>query len=392
MNLFNNILIDTILVVSPFCLYFLYLIYVKTLELEKKNLFLDLSLISSYYLLFKLGIDNNVVLVLVNLPLIIAFYNHRKWSIIILSLLSIYYYYNLFGYIVLFIFEYIVYYILYILFKDKYIELFINIIITIKLIIIITINYNLILLMILLIILVKFIIFLFKKMNQIIEMYSTFKQIENDQKMYESLLKITHEIKNPISVIKGYLDMFDVNNQSHAIKYIPIIKSETERILVLLEDFLSINRIKIKKEIIDISFLIEEVIKNFNLIIKNKKININFDQDEIFIEGDYNRLKQVIINIIKNSIEAIEENGNIDININIIKNKIYIEIKDDGIGMSKEEINKLNYPFYTTKRNGTGLGVYLSREIIKKHNGEMIYSSLNGVKVTIKLPYDASLN
>lgn len=392
MNLFNNILIDTILVVSPFCLYFLYLIYVKTLELEKKNLFLDLSLISSYYLLFKLGIDNNVVLVLVNLPLIIAFYNHRKWSIIILSLLSIYYYYNLFGYIVLFIFEYIVYYILYILFKDKYIELFINIIITIKLIIIITINYNLILLMILLIILVKFIIFLFKKMNQIIEMYSTFKQIENDQKMYESLFKITHEIKNPISVIKGYLDMFDVNNQSHAIKYIPIIKSETERILVLLEDFLSINRIKIKKEIIDISFLIEEVIKNFNLIIKNKKININFDQDEIFIEGDYNRLKQVIINIIKNSIEAIEENGNIDININIIKNKIYIEIKDDGIGMSKEEINKLNYPFYTTKRNGTGLGVYLSREIIKKHNGEMIYSSLNGVKVTIKLPYDASLN
>lgn len=392
MNLFNSILIDTILVVSPFCLYFLYLIYVKTLELEKKNLFLDLSLISSYYLLFKLGIDNNVVLVLVNLPLIIAFYNHRKWSIIILSLLSIYYYYNLFGYIVLFIFEYIVYYILYILFKDKYIELFINIIITIKLIIIITINYNLILLMILLIILVKFIIFLFKKMNQIIEMHSTFKQIENDQKMYESLFKITHEIKNPISVIKGYLDMFDVNNQSHAIKYIPIIKSETERILVLLEDFLSINRIKIKKEIIDISFLIEEVIKNFNLIIKNKKININFDQDEIFIEGDYNRLKQVIINIIKNSIEAIEENGNIDININIIKNKIYIEIKDDGIGMSKEEINKLNYPFYTTKRNGTGLGVYLSIEIIKKHNGEMIYSSLNGVKVTIKLPYDASLN
>ena len=128
------------------------------------------------------------------------------------------------------------------------------------------------------------------------------------------------------------------------------------------------------------------------MLLKKKKIDITLDEGEYYITADYNRLKQVIINVIKNSIEAIKSDGKIKINISVKNNYLYIEIIDNGIGMSNEEIEKLNYPFFTTKQNGTGLGVYLSREIIEKHNGTMKYESDNGVKVTIKLPYDASLN
>ena len=160
----------------------------------------------------------------------------------------------------------------------------------------------------------------------------------------------------------------------------------------MLEDFLSINRLKINIDIIDISLLIEEVITNFEPLLQSKHIKVNFNQDEIYIEADYERLKQVFINLIKNSIEAINDNGIIDIFITLKNKYIIINVKDNGIGMTKEEIEKLNYPFYTTKQNGTGLGLYLSKEIIKKHNGTMNFESIDGMNISIKLPYDARLN
>ena len=240
-----------------------------------------------------------------------------------------------------------------------------------------------------LIIIYKFTIFLFDKTEAIIDLHKTLNKILEDKNTYQSLFKITHEIKNPIAVCKGYLDMFDVNNINHSKKYIPIIKSEINRLLVLLEDFLSINKIKLEKDIIDIDMLVEEVITNFKPMNDIKNIKINYiNEDEIFIEADYNRIKQVLVNVIKNAIESIEENGVINIRYEIVDNFINIFIEDNGIGMTNEEIQKLNEPFFTTKVRGTGLGVYLSKEIVKAHNGEIIYKSEKnvGTIVDIKLP------
>lgn len=401
MNLFDNILINILLITIPFCFYFLYLIYTKTLQKEKNDLFLTFSIISSFYFILKMEQSDYIIItyVIINIPLLVSYMYHKKTTIFILSILFSYYYmYNFEINIFLFILEYIIYYLLYLLLKNKNINLFFNLFIIIKFIIIFFLVYTLynniiiLSLLVMLLIITKFILYLFEKIEQIIILHNNIEQIENDKKMYESLFKITHEIKNPIAVVKGYLDMYDIHNEKHAIKYIPIMKNEINRVLVLLEDFLSIKRLKIEKEVMDISLLIEEVLDNFTPLFESKKIKVNCNLNEFYIEADYNRLKQVFINIIKNSIEAITDNGKIDIDI-IIKNKyLYINIVDNGIGMNQEEIEKLNYPFFTTKTNGTGLGVYLSKEIIKKHNGSMNYSSDNGVKVSVKLPYDASLN
>ena len=403
MNLFDVILMNLISVIFPFTLYFLYLIYSKTLEQKKRDLFLDVAIISSFYLVLKLSnIDYNfITYVFVNISLLIAYFYNRKISIIFISILSIFYYENIFhcSYIFL-ILEYSIYYLMYYLLKKDKINLFFNIFLIIKTIIlcehlVYLFNqkfYNIVITLMILIIIIKFILYLFEKINEIINLHLSIKQVETDQKLYESLFKITHEIKNPIAVIKGYLDMYDVNNLEHSKKYIPILKSEVNRVLILLEDFLSINRININKEIIDIVYLLEEVVDSFEPLLKKKKIEVILEDGEYYIEADYNRLKQVFINVIKNSIEAIESNGIIKINITKEDKLLSIEVIDNGVGMSNEEIKKLNYPFFTTKQNGTGLGVYLSREIIKKHNGIMEYESNNGMKVTVKLPYDPSLN
>ena len=212
-------------------------------------------------------------------------------------------------------------------------------------------------------------------------------ELEKKKQLRSSLFKITHEIKNPIAVCKSYLDMFDINNKDH-IRYIGILKEEMDKILLLLQDFLSMNKIKIEKEILDINFLLEDIVNQFEPILKDKNIKFihNICEEEIFVEGDYNRLNQVFINIIKNSIEAINDKGVIKLDYEIDRNfKIIIE--DNGCGITEDQIEKIKEPFYTTKKDGTGLGVSLSIEIIKAHNGKIDYIPLKkGLKVIVELP------
>ena len=234
-------------------------------------------------------------------------------------------------------------------------------------------------------------IYLFKKTEENLIFKRKFLELEHEKELRNSLFQITHEIKNPITVCKGYLDMFDVNNIEHSKKYIPKIKNEIDRVLILLEDFLSIKKLKIDKDIMDINMLVEDISENFKDIFMGKQIKgiFDIDQNEVFINGDYNRLSQVLINVVKNSIESLDKPTKIiKISTTINKNYAKIIIEDNGKGMNEEELNKICKPFYSTKSSGTGLGLYLSNEIIKEHNGSMMYESKEniGTKLTICLP------
>ena len=219
-----------------------------------------------------------------------------------------------------------------------------------------------------------------------------YNKIKHDSRVKTSLFKITHEIKNPIAVIKAYLDMIDIKDKKKVEKYIPIIKSEITRLLNLLEDFLLVNKANISFDIMDINMLIEDIIERELPLIKSNKIKFDADliDDEIYINGDYNRLAQVLINIIKNSVEAMENKDYKLLSIKevIKENYVNIIIKDSSVGINKRIMNMIKEPFYTTKNRGTGLGVSLSDEIIKAHTGTLEYASKEniGTKVTIKLP------
>ena len=233
-------------------------------------------------------------------------------------------------------------------------------------------------------------LYLFKLADNITLLYSNMNKVQEENKLKNSLFKLTHEIKNPLAVCKGYMDMINLNNVDKANKYIKIVKSEIDRSLDVMNDFMEYSKIKVNKEIFDLNILFGEIYDSFDLLLKGRGIKFKYtnDYDELYLWGDYNRLKQVFVNVIKNSVEAIQDNGIIEMIVSVNKNGVEIIIQDNGIGMSESELEHVYEMFYTSKKNGTGLGVSLSYEIILRHNGSMKYQSVKneGTKCIIELP------
>jgi len=403
MQLINALLVNTIILLFPIVVSMFYFAHNNNLDKERNDTFLDFSLLSSVYLFYThCKIENAMnLIIMINIPLIIAFIKKRNFVSIIISLLIIFMYkYNSNIPILIILIEYTIYYLVYLLKKKNDILIIITIFIG-KLILLlienIIANNSFLILVYDILILISFIaitnlIIYFLKMGEdIIKLHLTIKELEQEKQIRDSLFKITHEIKNPIAVCKSYLDMFDFDNKEHK-KYIPIIKEEIDKTLYLLQDFLAMNKIKIQKEILDINMLLEDVTSQFDNVMKSKNIDFqyNIEDEEIFIEGDYNRLSQVLTNIIKNSIEAIDINKSplILLKTEISDNKFKIIIEDNGLGIADEHLKRIKEPFYTTKKNGTGLGVSLSCEIINAHGGTIDFKSLQfeWTKVEINLP------
>ena len=401
-NVFQQILLNIILLVFPLIFNLFYWTYSNNIDKEQSKTFLDFALLSSIYLLITFNdLENNLTIVLLfNIPLIFAYIKKRSYIGIIISIILVYIYYGLGMNIFLLIFEYIVYFIIYLLTYKRKESLFLILFFVFKSLFSISTYFiydekfyltNSLLMLVTFIVITYLIIYMYNKGEDIIKLHMSIKELENDKQIRDSLFKITHEIKNPIAVCKSYLDMFDINNKEH-IKYINILKEENEKILLLLQDFLAMNKIKIQKEILDINMLLEDVVDQLTPLLKGKNIKFDYDiaLDEVFIEGDYNRLNQVFINMIKNSVEALDsiKNPKISLNHKIDGNKFIISIEDNGSGISESDMERIKEPFYTTKKNGTGLGVSLSCEIISAHDGTLEYfSKVNeGTKVVISLP------
>lgn len=407
MNMMRDVLLNLILMVFPILVYFIYNCY-RELKCEKYNhLLLDVSLVSSLYLCFKYGNvqDNALGLLFCNLPVVVAYLKNQPSVAVLLSLIVILYSYFIFHLSVIFlILKFICYFILYAVGRKRKIKdnTFI-LLIAILQGFFLSFEYfytfhrsNLFTLVQLMVVMFLFyilpfvLLYLFRLADQITSLHLTVSELEKDKQLKNSLFKITHEVKNPIAVCKGYLDMLDIHNETQLERYIPIIRQEISRSLDIMSDFMEFSKIKIDKEIIDINLLLEDIEEELQLLISSRHVDLECKliRDEIYVEGDYNRLKQVFINMVKNSLEAIEDVGHIQIITHILKDQYYIEIIDDGCGMDEDTLSRVKEMFFTTKVKGSGLGVSLSNEIIKAHHGSIDYSSKlgKGTKVVVKLP------
>lgn len=208
--------------------------------------------------------------------------------------------------------------------------------------------------------------------------------------MYSSyLFKFIHEVKNPLSVVLGYLEIINKKDNCDLNKYLMIIDKEVNESLNIIEDYLMYGRFNVNFDYVDINLLLKEVTSDYKKLEKlyDMRLNFYYDEEEHLIFGDYSKLKQVVINIIKNSIESHSDKRlEIDIDYKIVNNNIIIDINDNGVGIKDE--NSLGKEFYTTKENGLGLGVNFSKNIIKLHKGEIKYISKEekGTDVRITLP------
>ena len=394
MELIRCIFINTLLLYFPIFIYLIYIAYIKNTE-DNNLLYVCLEISLIFILVYQVS-SSNYLSIISFIPLLIFYLLDNKFLYIINTII-LFIFYKLFTNISIYILliEYIGYLIINYIKRD---DLKFNCLIWMKVLIYSIvlciyrkIKYNIIVIFIeVLIFIIKWLIeksYTLKALDTIID------QSNKDKLLYRSLSRLTHELKNPIAVCKGYLDMIDKKGINKTDKYLPIISGEINRSLDVINDFNLLSKAKkLNKEEVDLYLLLEEVVDSFKpLFIKNNDELIYYAKDEeLYLYIDYNKIKQVLINIIKNSLEA-KCNRMLIVKIKTrkLKNYVKITIEDNGCGIKEENMERIKEIFYTTKDNGNGIGVNLIYEIIDLHKGKIKYKSEvnKGTIVEIELPY-----
>jgi len=192
--------------------------------------------------------------------------------------------------------------------------------------------------------------------------------------------KIAHEVKNPLTPIKLSAERIEKKYQNKEFDNDDIkvltntISRQVDDIGKLIDEFSSFARMPEPEIKLDnLSKCLNESFLLFSNSHKNINFNINNDQGDLYFQFDKFQISQCFNNLIKNAVEAVEKipNPSISINLKTDKNYIFIEIIDNGIGISKEKIGKIFEPYFTTKSKGTGLGLSIVKKIIEDHNGKI---------------------
>lgn len=204
---------------------------------------------------------------------------------------------------------------------------------------------------------------------------------------------MAHEIRNPLTSIRGFVQLIsDQSDQTEP--YVKIILSELDRINHIVSELLVLAKPQARNfDQLDLPELVKEVVVLYDTqaIMNNVQIISSLDHAFPPVYGDRNQLKQVFINILKNAIEAMPAGGKVM--VDIVKrdeSHLVVRLLDEGEGISPEHLDKLGEPFYTTKEKGTGLGLMVSYNIIREHQGEINIASDpgQGTTVEIVLPID----
>ncbi len=395
------LVINGIVVVFPILVYTFFIVYEENMKLEKSNIMLKISLFISMYLAlyFKKYVGLNYQISCLILPIILSYlYNEGKVALILSTILCLHscfsLTYNIYTSIIFFLLLYLAY--------KKYSKsnmsskFLINSSIVLMLIYFVAnliISYNDIVMLDEIISLIMYSLIIYatnygiNESKNIISLHMNLKEFEKEKNIKLNLFKITHEIKNPLTVVNGYLSMFDVTDIEKSKRYISILKNEVNRTLNLLSDFMEFTKIKVVKKECNFNDLISDVKEVLIPFFVKKNVSYSFCvQNNIIVNMDYNRIKQVIINVIKNAVEACREsNGMVTTTAFTEEDYLIIVVKDNGIGMDKFVLDNILVPFYTTKDNGTGLGVSLSKEILESHGGTINYDSVKEKYTTCKI-------
>ncbi|WP_209124909.1 PAS domain S-box protein [Alkalihalobacillus sp. BA299] len=234
--------------------------------------------------------------------------------------------------------------------------------------------------------------------GQVIGFISVSRDI-SDRKRTDELLKrsdklsvigqlsaaVAHEIRNPLTSIKGFIQLFRDRIEK---EYTDLMLSELERIEVIVTEFLSLAKPQA-------NYFLEKdptlILKNTLAIIETEallnqiEIKSTIDENTPSIFCNEHKIKQVLINVLKNAIEAMPNGGTLQIKMKNENPYVIIEISDQGYGIPKNKIQKLGEPFYSSKEHGTGLGLMVCFKIIEEHKGTITIDSEEGAGTTVSI-------
>jgi two-component system, sporulation sensor kinase A len=216
----------------------------------------------------------------------------------------------------------------------------------------------------------------------------------NSEKLYvagQLAAGIAHEIRNPLTSLKGFLQLLASGRKNNNLYY-DIMGSELDRIEDIVRELLMLSKPQVYElSYHDMRIMLRETVTllETQAILHNIAIDAEYGNDPQWIYGVENQVKQVFINVIKNAIEAMIDGGSIQIKLTREMDGVYVRIRDEGPGIGQDQLAKIGQPFYTTKEKGTGLGLMVSYKIVDNHQGKISVNSEigKGTLFEIMLPF-----
>jgi two-component system, sporulation sensor kinase E len=229
--------------------------------------------------------------------------------------------------------------------------------------------------------------------RDITELLQTEERLRRTDKLSvvgELSASIAHEIRNPLTSLKGLVQLLQMEDEKHQLYY-QIMLDELDRINYIVGELLLLAKPQqISFTEADLQLILYNVLSLLRpeATLQNIQIEFEFKEKPLIIECEPNQLKQLFINIVKNAIEASSAGGKVLISLESYDNLVTVIVKDHGCGISKELLDRIGEPFYSSKEKGTGLGMTVSFKIVQSHNGTIKFSSEpeKGTKVTVSLP------
>ncbi|MGN6108693.1 MAG: two-component system sensor histidine kinase NtrB [Kofleriaceae bacterium] len=203
--------------------------------------------------------------------------------------------------------------------------------------------------------------------------------------------KVAHELKNPLASIKGLCQLVARTPESERTQErLAVVSSEISRMETILNEYLSFSRPleDIKPEPIDLGALARDVLDVLDGRAVNVGVALELEGKAPPVQGDPRRLKEALINLVANAIEATPSGGSVAVRLRGGPSGVVLDVQDTGRGIAPEDLERLGTSFFTTRPNGTGLGVVLAQGVITQHGGTLSYASTpgKGTTATISLP------
>lgn len=218
----------------------------------------------------------------------------------------------------------------------------------------------------------------------------------------EFLASVSHELRTPLTYLTGYSDILikgRIVDKQEQQTYLKIINEEAKRVTHLVNDLFDMSKIQtgqfqLKKEYVNLIKLVEKVIQNLKPVAEGKGLSILFNPmiDLPVLYLDPNRMEQVIYNLIENAIKYSDQ-GEIRVSLEGDKEFIFIKIEDQGIGVPEKELSRIWERFYRVEKSrarktgGTGLGLYVVKEIVQLHGGQIEAKSVEGKGTTMIIKF-----
>lgn len=235
-------------------------------------------------------------------------------------------------------------------------------------------------------------VYLIETMVSNFQMRKELIKVEKMSMISQLSASISHEVKNPITITQGFVEALEEEDcQEKRHEYAGYALDELKRAQNIIQGFLKLTRTE-EESLVNIN-ISNELAYTVNLLkpyAKSHFVKIEADgiDEEYIIVGDSQKVRQCFINLIKNAIEAMENGGKLQLRTKKVDSKLFIEIIDNGVGMTSHEIKNLGTPYFTTKEKGTGLGMMIVFNVIKNLKGEIQVQSQKGkgTHFTISFP------